>query len=148
MHSKDLKILFQLRQDARMSLTKMSRKTGIPVSTIFDRIKSNDYIVKHTTLIDFDKLGYFTRVNIFFKVDRLSRDIMTEFLIKHPSINTVFRLSNDYDFLVEGVFKKVPEINDFLEDLENRFQIEKKDCYFIAKDLKREAFLTNELFLS
>ena len=40
MNTKDMKMIAHLRQDARMPLTKMSRRTGIPVSTIFDRLKS------------------------------------------------------------------------------------------------------------
>ncbi len=42
MNQKDLKILAYLRQDARMPLTSMSKKTGIPVSTIFDRLRNNE----------------------------------------------------------------------------------------------------------
>ncbi|MBR9691938.1 winged helix-turn-helix transcriptional regulator, partial [Candidatus Woesearchaeota archaeon] len=72
MNKKDLKIIAYLRQNARMPLTKMSRKTQIPVSTIFDRLKMNEnsLIVKHTSLLDFSKLGYNTRANITLKVDR------------------------------------------------------------------------------
>jgi len=36
---KDLLILSELRQNARETLTKMSKHTGIPISTIFDKIK-------------------------------------------------------------------------------------------------------------
>ena len=63
MKTKDMQILCHLRQDARMPLTKMSKKTHIPVSTIFDKIKTyeNNLIVRHTTLIDFGQLGYNTR---------------------------------------------------------------------------------------
>ena len=72
MNQKDKIILSQLRKNARMPLTTMSRKINIPVSTIFDRLKLNeeDLILKHTTLLNFSKLGYHTRAQVIFKVDK------------------------------------------------------------------------------
>ena len=42
MKKKDQILLSYLRKDARMPLTKMSKKTNIPVSTLFDRLKVNE----------------------------------------------------------------------------------------------------------
>ena len=76
MNNKDLKILSYLRNDARIPLTKMSKKTQIPVSTIFDKIKvfEEKVIIRHTTLIDFQKLGYSLRANISLKVERNDKE--------------------------------------------------------------------------
>ena len=65
MNKKDLLIVSHLRRDGRTSLTELSKKTRIPISTIFDRLKQNknNFIKKHTALIDFAKLGYNTRNN-------------------------------------------------------------------------------------
>ena len=70
-NKKDILIISNLRIDARMPLTKMSRKTNIPVSTIFDRLKINEngLIKKHTCILNFSKLGYNVRANIAFKVN-------------------------------------------------------------------------------
>ena len=63
-NQKDLLILSHLRQDARMKLTKMSRATRIPVSTLFDKIRGyqvNSIVSKNASLVDFSKLGYQAR---------------------------------------------------------------------------------------
>ena len=145
MNKKDLKIIANLRQNARMPLTKMSRLTHIPVSTIFDRLKLNEdsLIVKHTSLLDFNKLGYNTRANITLKVDREDKEALKEFLIKHQSVNSVYKINNGFDFMIEGVFKQIKEMEDFLDNLEQKFKIQDKKSFFIIEDLKREAFMSN-----
>ena len=89
MNKKDLKIVSYLRQNARMSLTQMSKKTQIPISTIFDRLKMNEdgLIVKHTCLLDFAKLGYNFRANLTMKVDREDKEALREFLMRSQSVN-------------------------------------------------------------
>ena len=142
---KDLKIISHLRQNARMPLTKMSRKTGIPVSTIFDRLKINEkeLITKHVTLIDFSKLGYNTRATIIVRVHRDDKDALKEHLIKDMSVNSVYRINNGYDYMIEGVFRHVKDMEDFLDRLEIRFRIEEKKAHYIIEDLKKEGFMSN-----
>jgi len=145
MNPKDLKIIAYLRKDARIPLTRLSRKTNIPVSTIFDRLKAKeeDVIVKHTSLLDFGKLGYYTRANIALRVDRDDKDKLKEHLLKNPSVNSVCRINNGYDFMIEGVFKQIKDMEEFLDQLENRFKILDKKTFFIIEDLKKEEFMSD-----
>ena len=142
-NKKDLLIITNLRNNARMPLTKMSRTTHIPVSTIFDRLKINDIIVRHTTLLDFSKLGYKVRAQIAFKVDRDDKEALRECLMKHQSCNSVLKINNGYDFMIEGIFKELNEMEDFLEQLEQKFKILEKTTFYIIEDLKKEAFMSN-----
>ena len=141
----DLVIISSLRQNARAKLTEMSRKTRIPVSTIFDRIKIHEggLIKKHTALVDFGKLGYNTRANIILKVKREHRDDVREFLMNHPSVNSAFKINNGYDFSIEGIFENIREVEDFIELLEDKFSIKSKQVFYIIDELKKEAFLSN-----
>ncbi|MBR9675635.1 Lrp/AsnC family transcriptional regulator [Candidatus Woesearchaeota archaeon] len=146
MKEKDLKIISHLRRDARMPLTKMSKSSGIPVSTIFDRLKVNaeDFIVKHTCLLDFSKMGYHTRANIVFKVSNEDKESFRSFMIKHSSINSLYKINNGFDFMAEGVFKHIKDMEEFIELVESEFRVEDKKYYYIVDDLKREGFLTKE----
>lgn len=139
-----------LRQNARMSLTDMSRETQIPVSTIFDRMKAfqGHLVRKHATIIDFQQLGFGTRAVITLKTKKECRDEMREFLMKHAHVNSLHRINNGYDFLIEGVFHDLKELETFFESLEEKFAIELKQVYYIIDDLKREAFLSTPQHLS
>jgi len=150
MNQKDLKIISYLRQDARMPLTTMSKKTSIPVSTIFDRLRVNEQnlIIKHTSLLDFTKLGYFTRANINFKVAREDKEALKEYLMKHQSINSVYKINNGYDYMVEGIFRQIKDMEEFIDQIENKFKIEDSKSFFIIEDLKRESFMADPQMLN
>ena len=146
----DLIIISSLRQNARAKLTDMSRKTRIPVSTLFDRIRLHEggLIKKHTALVDFGKLGYNTMANIILKVKREHRDDVREFLMNHPSVNSAFKINNGYDFSIEGVFQNIREVEDFIELLEDKFSIKSKQVFYVIDELKKEAFLSNPALAS
>lgn len=143
MHKRDLLIISHLRKDARKNLTTMSKQTGIPVSTIFDRIKAHEkgIIKKHTAIIDFSKLGYTTRVNMMVKVKREQREELKNYLAKQSNVNSVYKINNNYDFLVEGIFMNIKELEEFMERMDDRFNIEAKDMYYIVDEIKKEDFM-------
>jgi DNA-binding Lrp family transcriptional regulator len=145
MNKKDLQIIALLRQDARMPLTKMSRNIQVPVSTIFDRLKASEasIIQKHTSLINFAALGFNTRANITLKVDRDDKDALKDYLMKHQNINSVLRINNGYDFMVEGIFHQIRDMEDFIDTVENKFKIQDKKSFFIIEDLKKESFMSD-----
>jgi len=149
MNQKDFQIIAYLRRNARMALTDMSRKTNIPVSTIFDRLKANEesFIVKHTCLLDFSKLGYMVRANISLKVERENRDALREFLMKSNCVNSLYKVSSSYDFLAECIFKQIKDLDSFIENVENRFKLQDKNTFFVIEDLKKEEFLSEPQLL-
>src|SRR3989344_4790653 len=147
MSNKELMLISHLRKNCRQNLTTMSKSIQMPISTIFDRIKKYEQslIIKHTALIDFAKLGYTAKASFLLKVKREQRDALKEYLLKNFSINSIYKVNNDYDFMVEGVFKDVKEREDFIEGIEDKFQIRKKEVYHIIDEIRREAFMSDPL---
>ncbi|MFH1181348.1 MAG: Lrp/AsnC family transcriptional regulator [Candidatus Woesearchaeota archaeon] len=143
-NKKDLLIMSMLRQDARMSLTMMSRKANMPISTIYDKLKVHEgsTIKRHTALVDFAKLGFNARANVTLKVDRADREELIKYLFKIPNVNSVYKISGGYDFMLDVVFRDIREMEDFFEMVESKFKIKDKQVYFVIDDLRREAFLS------
>lgn len=141
----ELQIVSQFRRNARENLTTASRKLRIPVSTLYDRLKKyqGNVILKHTALLNFDKLGYSIRVIMSFKSKSEYKDELQSFLENHHRVNTVYKVSNNSDYLIEVLFKDMIELNNFSETLD-KFEISGKHEYYVVKDVKREAFLTND----
>ncbi|PIN70445.1 hypothetical protein COV94_01645 [Candidatus Woesearchaeota archaeon CG11_big_fil_rev_8_21_14_0_20_57_5] len=146
---KDLLIISNLRTNARESLTNLSKKVDMPISTIFDRLRMHEgtLIKRHTSLIDFNQLGYFARAHIVLKVRKDDRDIAREHLNKSLCVNSVYKINNNYDFLVEGIFRNVKELEDFVEDLEERFTTQDIQVYYIIEDIKQEGFMADPRML-
>ena len=74
---REMQLLSRFRTDARTSLTDMSKQTKIPVSTIFDKLRhyeDNNIIKKHTSLIDFKKLGYDIKTQILITANKEDKE--------------------------------------------------------------------------
>jgi DNA-binding Lrp family transcriptional regulator len=145
MDEKDKKFMAYLRKNSRETLTRISRFTGIPISTLYDRLKQHEksMIIKHTCLLDFEKLGYLCRANIALKVSVGDRDKIKSRLLSLNQVNNLYRINNGYDYMIEGVFKHLKEMEEFMETLETDYQIDDKQIYYIINDEKRECFLAD-----
>lgn len=142
---KERVLLSYFRHNARESLTAISRQTRMPVSTIFDKLKhyEQNFIKKHTTLIDFSKLGYLTRAKVLIKFRVDHRNSAKEFLLKHENVNSLYKVNNGFDYLVEIVFHHIRELEDFLEDLEMKYEVVSKNVFYIIEELSREKFMAD-----
>ncbi|MEM4756249.1 MAG: Lrp/AsnC family transcriptional regulator [Candidatus Woesearchaeota archaeon] len=145
MEKKEILFLANLRKNARKNLTTLSRLTGIPVSTLFEKLKryEGNLIKKHVSIIDFTKLGFHVRAYIALKVHKQERDKLRSFLEHSPLLNCLYRITNGYDFLLEALFKNISEFQDFLDELDN-FKIQAKQQFYILEEIKRESFFSDE----
>lgn len=143
--NKDLKIISYLRHNSRMSLTTISRKTRIPVTTIFDKLKKNEkkIIIKHTSLINFSLLGFNMKVNMLLNVDISDKVHIRDFLTNNKNINSIYRIGSEFDYMVEGIFRDMKESEDFIDFLKLKFNIKKIKSFYVVEDIKREDFLSS-----
>jgi DNA-binding Lrp family transcriptional regulator len=144
---KYLPILQHFRLNSRVRLTDLSKKTQIPVSTLFEKLKyfeENNLISKHTSLLNFRELGYDVRTQLLIKA--VKKDDLQKYLTKHQSVNNIYRVNNGFDFLIEAVFENISAFDKFLKELDS-IGIEKSEEFFVLEDLKREGFMEfNPLF--
>jgi len=136
---KELILLTHLRKNSRKSLAKISKESSIPISTLFDTLKrlESSIVLKHTSLIDFSKLGYSFRVN--FALSSKNKHELREFLMQSYNVNTLSSLINGYDFYVECVFRDLKEMTEFKEKLE-KFGLKDIKENFIVEEIKKEGF--------
>jgi DNA-binding Lrp family transcriptional regulator len=149
MKKQDLVLMSYLRQNSRMSLTKLSRKTGIPISSIFDKLKKSTgtIIQKHVSLLDFEKLGFTVKVSVLLKVGKTQRKEAQDLLNKIFNVNTLLKINNGYDFMLEAVFQNLREVEEFFEGLDRKLTVKKKEVFYIIEDIKKEAFLSDPSLL-
>jgi DNA-binding Lrp family transcriptional regulator len=142
----DLIIISHLRQDARISLTRMSRQTRIPVSTIFDKLKffkETGLIRKNTSIVSFDRFGFNAKAFLFLSTSREKRNELAQTLMKSGNVNSLFKVNNGWDFIVEVIFPGFKEVEDFLETIEGQVSLNNKQVFYIIEELKREEFFSN-----
>lgn len=143
MEPRDYTVIGYFRHDARTTLTDMSKTTKIPVSTIYDklqRFEERDIIKRHTSLVNFDELGYDIRVYLMLSVDQPDYEDVEGFLGDHNKVNSVLRTSNGYDYIAEAIFHDMEEYDAFFSALGEQPVV---DCeqHFVMDEVKREAFM-------
>lgn len=139
MKHKDLKILQELRRNSRQSITSIGNSTGIPLSSTFKKVNriEKSFIKKYVSIVDFDLLGYSVRISLVLKSK--NREELRNFLIGHPNVNSLYRISQDFDFFVETVFPNMLAFENFVEDLNSL--VSDKKVFHIIKDLRTEDFV-------
>jgi len=145
MKKTDICIITQLRINGRMPLTELSRKTDLPVSTIHDRLKKHvrAKVIKPTVLLNFEKIGFAARAHLFLAVEPAEKDKLFGYLKSHINVNTLFRINNGWNVMLECVFKDMPSMEDFVDQLEETFHIKQKEIHYTLQELKREGFMTD-----
>lgn len=138
---KELLLISNLRKEGRAQLTKVSRETNIPVSTLFDLLKKVD--MQHTCIPDFKRYGFQVRATITIKVDIVDKDRIREYLLNHPNLNSIWKINNGYDYMIEVIFKEMNELEAFADKLEKNFTLKAKNIYYIIEDISREQFMNN-----
>lgn len=139
MKHKDLKILQELRKNSRQSITNIGSLTGIPLSSTFKKVNriEKSFIKKYVSIVDFDLLGFGIRISLVLKSK--NREELKNFLIEHPNVNSLYRISQDFDFFVETVFPNMLTFENFIEDLNNL--VSDKKVFHIIENLRTEDFV-------
>jgi len=138
MNENELKILDELRKNARCSMTQISKTTRIPLSTVFKKIIKfeKDIIKKYVSLMNFNKLGFSVRISLVLKAK--DRAALKEFLTEHPNVNSLYRISQEYDFFAETIFPTMLDYERFIEKLD--CLISNKKTFHMIEDLRQEDF--------
>ena len=140
----DLKILGCLRKNARETLTRISKVTGIPISSTFDRLKrleETGLIARHTSLLDMKKLGLSVRVFLLLKIDDSHKKEVERFLMGTPQVNNLARIVGNWNLVAEVLFQDMKELESFVEALGKDFKGIDFSVHHVLENLKSETFL-------
>lgn len=143
----DLKILGHLQKNARKTLTRMSKETRIPISSIYDRLKRLEginVIKRYTTLFDLKKIGIHCRVLLLIRVNENQKSELEAYLTGNPFVNSLARTNGEQNFVAECLFRDIKDLESFTESVRKRFKGIEFSVHHILEDLKRESFLVDE----
>jgi len=124
MDEKDRQILDALCRNARHSTKKIAKKTNIPITTVFNRIKSmekNGIIKGYTCVVDRKKLGRGVSAHILLNInfDKLSKKMMNEEDLAHKllsitGIEEADTLSGEADMVIKVSVEDIDRLNELL----------------------------------
>ena len=115
----DRAILRSLRQNARMSLQEMSRKSGISDATIqfrLKRMKANGVIERFTITANPAATGYAVTAIMLAQTDTEKHDQAVGALAEIPEITEVYGILGEYDLFVKVWSGSLEELNCLIND--------------------------------
>ncbi len=141
MNEHERNLLKALRENSRTSLLALAKQLGMPASTVHQKVQryQKNVILKHTTLLDFGKLGY-SRAYVAIKTTANGRQRVHEYLASHLGVNNLHTINSGYDFLVEFIGKDIKQLEDYLAALKLIPGVVETHKFNIIEDLGRETF--------
>ena len=146
LNTQDMSIISALRCNARESLSMVGKNLNIPHSTIHDKVKAYELniIKKHTSILDFSKMGYECRATIALKLAKYQTKELHDFIRSKKEVNNAYEINHGYDLLMECIFRSRTDLKMFMDELEEKFPLQEKHIFEMYNDLKRESFLENQ----
>lgn len=141
---KDKKIIEVLKQNARLSTQKISKKVLIPITTVHNRIKrlEKEGIIKNYTInLDYKKLGkgvisfILITVTYFLPDKKLQQEEIAK-NIKKIGAEEVYIIAGNEDILAKIRVKDIEELNDFVvKRLRNIEGVEKTRTMIVLSEV-------------
>ncbi len=122
MDNKDRIIIKELKRDASQSITKLSKKTGLPRTTVGERIHrmvANQIIKKFTVMLDYEKVGLPVTAFIlisFLPNPEVSQRQLAKRISKMENVSDVYIVSGEWDLILKVRGKSMDGIGQLIVD--------------------------------
>ncbi len=138
---KDIKILRALAADSRLSLRKLSRKVGLSITSVINRVEkleNRGVIRKYTVELEPTKLGFLLPVIIDIRVSKGRLREVEEAIAKYPNVIAVYDITGDYDVSVIALFRDRFELDRFIKEVQRLKYVERTYTKMILNIIKED----------
>ena len=135
--TKDHKIIKLLKENSRLSIRDIAKKTQIRPSTVHQRIQkliSNNIIEKFTLKLNNKAVG---EDFIVFMYITTSQDLLDSFF-KNQHVKEAFGVTGEYDLLLKLKFKDISQFNDYIIASRKNKAITKTITNVVTVNIKEE----------
>ena len=142
MDETDKKICNILTENSRISISSISKKTGIPNSTISNRIhklEEKKIIKQYTTILDHEKIGINITAMIIIQTETEKHENVEKQLPKLEEVTQVYSISGEYDVLIKVEARNLEELNEIINSKIRTIDgIEELRELIVMEELKNE----------
>jgi len=135
--SKDLKIISVLREDSRMAIRDIAKKTSLRPSTVHDRIKklvSDKVIEKFTVKLNNKAVDESFIVFMFVT----TKSDLEDSFFHNSHIKESFGITGEFDLFLKLKFKDIHDFNDYILKIRKNKNIAKTMTMIATIDIKEE----------
>ncbi len=136
----DWKIIDVLKENSRLSSSKISKKTGIPITTVFNRMKKleKEGVIKNYTVnLDPHKLDKHLLAYVFAFVNKNTTTSLGDRLKQIPGVEHLSFISGRYDVVLIVRVKDIAFLNDVtLDKLRRLPEIGRTETFIAVEEVK------------
>jgi Lrp/AsnC family transcriptional regulator for asnA, asnC and gidA len=114
----DIRILCELRENARMSNSEIAKKLSVTEATVRRRIKNlieKGIIMRFSIHIDYRLIENTVKAYIHVKTVTDKLDKVVQHVTNHNRVVAVYRVTGEYDLLVVALFVGMTELQEFID---------------------------------
>lgn len=125
--SKDKKILELLSQDARMSISEISKKSKIQRDSVayrINKLEKLNVIKFYTTILNPSALGFPIYSYVHIKLHNLDESLEKQFvafLVANPQVTYVVKISGEWDYDITIAARDLGNFDDVLKEIRYKF---------------------------
>ena len=125
--SKDKKILELLSQDARMSISEISKKSKIQRDSVayrINKLEKLNVIKFYTTILNPLALGFPIYSYVHIKLHNLDESLEKQFvafLVANPQVTYVVKISGEWDYDITIAARDLGNFDDVLKEIRYKF---------------------------
>ena len=116
----DMQIIRSLQEDSRVSLRKLSQKTGVTSTMLRNRIATleDQRIIRgYVPVLDGTKMGYAVTAVIMLQIEGGHLQEVEAEIARESNVVSVYDVTGEYDAIIFAKFRDNPSLNDFLKNL-------------------------------
>ncbi|OYT27362.1 MAG: AsnC family transcriptional regulator [Candidatus Altiarchaeales archaeon ex4484_96] len=135
----DLKIIRELKRDARKSYREIADKLKVAEGTVYNRVnklQKTGVIKAFISDIDFSKLGYDLTAIIGLKVQGGKLSKIEQDISQKPDVSAVYDVTGDYDAILVAKFKNRTGMNNFVKELNAMTDVERTYTMVVLNVIK------------
>ncbi len=142
---KNLDLLKELEKNCRQNLKKLSKKTGMSITTVYERMKKLEkmgVIKGYQALIDYQKIGFDLPVIIELVIKRENQFEVANKLIKFKNVSAIYGATGNTDLIVIAKFKNRADLTRFINTLFEIEGIQRTETRVILNVFEKNLILT------
>jgi len=137
----DGRIINTLLNNSRLSGREIAKKLDLSTATVVNRIRkleSKGIIKKHSSILDYGKLGYNIEALVDIIVKHGKEDLVMNKIAKNPKVFAVYDITGDFDIAIIVRFQTREELNKFLKEVRSDEYVERTHTRLILNVVKEE----------
>ena len=141
-HNIDDKILQELQRDAKATMGTLARRTGIPATTVHNRIKRMEregVIKNYVPVLDYTKLGHGIHAMIFISAEhKADQQMLAKKLLSLGGVKSARIITGGFDIIIEARVATIDALNDLItKELRKVPGVEKTQTMIVLSEVER-----------